>query len=180
MANLLIGNNLVGWTGANLALASAPWKDNVGGGIFKVSANRQGLISFKPTSSFPAVTALETGAFYLFRVTTAFDLAGAVLELPPTSPAPAPDTYSFSAPDGGGLTTEFAPALLSAKAVLSAPSFSVGAGTLEVRVDGGSYTTLSAANAAIAAVAPGAAYRLQVRMVRTSSAAATATLTATY
>lgn len=109
MAQLPVGLVLVGWNGPATPLASAPWKGNVGGGIFKPNSTRSALISFKPSATFPAVTQLVPGEIYLFRVTTAFTLADALLTVVQAPAANQSPTVTLSlsantAQPGGSVT----------------------------------------------------------------------------
>ncbi|WP_190300442.1 hypothetical protein [Rufibacter hautae] len=56
-------------------MADQTWKTNLRA-VYKTNNTRNGWVSYKPSSAFPAVTQLETGTFYLLDVATAFDLPG--------------------------------------------------------------------------------------------------------
>jgi hypothetical protein len=83
-----ISKSLTGilFNGAALALASAPWKNNVRA-IYGFNAAGNGYQVFKPTSGFNSLTHLsQDGVYIVDAATPGFELPGATLT---ASPAPA-------------------------------------------------------------------------------------------
>lgn len=77
----LINKPLVGilFSGAAVALASAPWKGNVRA-IYGFNAAGNGYTVFKPTNTFNSLTQLVPDGSYILDVATpGFELPGAVL-----------------------------------------------------------------------------------------------------
>lgn len=171
MASLDLGFNFVAWTGANLTLTNATWKNNVSG-IYKESTSRSGLISFTPTTAFNSVTTLETGKLYLFRVTTAFPLPDAQATVTPATATPGgTDTISLAGP-AGETTTEFEETYTATAAATLTSAFQTGAGTVELYRNG--------AWGALPTGQLPASTPFRVRVLHPNNAAFTATLTLTY
>ncbi len=87
----LITKPLVGiiFNGVALALASAPWKNNVRA-IYGFNASGNGYQVFKPASSFNSLTQLsQDGVYIVDAATLGFELPGAVLTAAtPAAPTP--------------------------------------------------------------------------------------------
>lgn len=73
---LQTGLSLIGYNGSSITLADAAWKNNVAV-IYKINSGRSGWISFRPSSTFNSLTAMDNEGHYLISVTTQFDLEGA-------------------------------------------------------------------------------------------------------
>ena len=88
-----ISKSLLGFlfNGATVALAAAPWKNNVRA-LYGFNAAGNGYRVFKPGNRFNSLTELvQDGSYILDAVTPGFELPGATLVVAPGGP-PAPAT----------------------------------------------------------------------------------------
>ena len=84
-----ISKSLLGFLfdGAPVALAAAPWKNNVRA-IYGFNAASNGYQMFKPGNAFNSLTELvQDGSYILDALTPRFELPGATLAVAPASPS---------------------------------------------------------------------------------------------
>lgn len=178
---LKAGLNIVVYTGTTpLTIGAAPFTATNVRFIYKVSPNQQGYVTKavgSQVSPFGQLLATEAGRLpqgYVIFALRDFEVDGAQFGIvTPTSP----DTLVFTAGASDPLVTLFQPVTQTTRVTLSG-SVTAGSATLDFSLNGGGYATLAATNTAIASAST--PYTLTARLSRTSTTAATATITVTY